>query len=501
MQDRSSLAATVQALAILIATFACGWALMSIEILGGRVLAPNFGSDVFTWGSLISTFLIALSIGYTVGGLLSRRRPRLWMLAFMVMLGGLLILCIAEMKDTVSDHVFDLDLGERLGPLTAAIALFGLPAIVLGMISPYCVRLYTTRLDHVGATAGFLYAVSTVGSTLGTLVTTFFLIPNAGVANIFFITGAVLLGLGSLLAALSGLMRPQAIASLSLLVILGVSPAFCDERVIFQKESPYARVTVVQDGSVRILRFARKGVNTEESRIDVAHPLKQLNEYTALMFDGLLFAPHPRDVLVIGLGGGIVPQTLHSYYPNASIDVVEIDPVVVEAAEHLFSFKPDDRLRVITQDGRVYVKRCARQYDMIFLDAFQGRTIPFHLKTKEFFRELSRVLKPGGVVVSNLHRGPKLYSSERQTYQASFGENYAFAGTASGNLILVSLYENGPQLPKAALIQRATRLQDRHGFIFDLVTQTGKLQERPDWDADATVLTDDYAPVETLNRR
>lgn len=497
---------SAHAAAILTAAFVCGWALMSVEILGGRVLAPNFGSDVFTWGSLISTFLVALSVGYALGGLLSRGRPHLGRLAVLVAVGGLLVLCIAALKDTVSDRIFDMNLGERLGPLATSVALFGLPAVVLGMISPYCVRLYSTRLEHVGATSGFLYAISTVGSTLGTLVTTFFLIPNTGVTRIFVITGAgltalgIMLGIGSWIVPTGSRARVTLTATLALLLFTGASVSAM-ERVIFQKDSPYSRVTVVEEGTVRVMRFARKGVNTEESRLDVRQPLLQLNEYTAMMFTALLFDPQPRDVLVIGLGGGVVPQTLHHYYPNTAIEVIEIDPVVVEAAQKCFLFRPDTRLRAITQDGRVYVKRCTRQYDTIFLDAFQGRTIPFHLKTREFFRELSRIVKPGGVVVSNLHRGPKLYSSERQTYRASFGENYGFAGVASGNLILVSTYGSGPPLPRAALVQRAQRLQAEHGFVFDLPLQTRKLQNVQDWDTSADFLTDDFAPVETLNRR
>jgi spermidine synthase len=491
----------VHAAAILTATFLCGWALMSVEILGGRVLAPNFGSDVFTWGSLISTFLVALSIGYLAGGQLSRGKARLGGLALMVGIGGALVVAVALCKDPVSDRVFAMDLGDRLGPLTASIALFGLPAVVLGMISPYCVRLYSTRLEHVGATSGFLYAVSTVGSTLGTLVTSFFLIPSFGVHEIFVITGSVLIGLAVVLALLTLAGRPRTAVVGLLLGTLLVGPVSARERLIFEKESPYTRVTVVEDGSVRILRFARKGVNTEESRMDVRHPLVQLNEYTAMMFAGLVFDPEPRDVLVVGLGGGVVPETLHAYYPNARIDVVEIDPVVVEAAEKCFLFKPDDRMRVFTQDGRVFTKRAAKRYDLIFLDAFQGRSIPFHLKTREFFRELAAILRPGGVVVSNLHRGPRLYDSERATYALAFGSNYGFAGTASGNLILVSSPSAGPPLPKSVVMSTAARLQARHRFVFDLTAQARKMQERPDWSPDARPLTDDYAPVETLNHR
>lgn len=510
-------------LLVLLAAFSCGWALMSIEILGSRVLDPNFGSGIFTWGSLISTFLVALSLGYLLGGWLSRWKPGLGKLVIIMASAGLLVAAMPAYMDGLSDAIVALDLGDRGGPLLASVCIFGLPAVVLGMVSPYCVRLGSTHIDSVGATSGGLYAISTLGSTAGTLATAFWLIPEMGVRSIFYWTGFGLLGL-SVLVGLAGVIvtalgRRTAVdvptvrqssssvsgvavlaAALTLSLLLLPACVLAAEQIIFQKDSIYSRIIVSQEGSVRVLRSARKGVASEESRMDMKRPLAHLNEYTAVTFAGLAFVPQPRDVLVVGLGAGVIPRTLRHYYPDVSIDTVELDPTVVDVARKYFDFRPDARMVTITSDGRVYVKRCQKQYDIVILDAFQGTTIPFHLKTLEFFQQVKRVVRPGGVVVSNLHRGPRLYSAERQTYQAAFPLNYAFAGSRSGNLILVSTPSMGPKVPGSLLADYARRLQAERRFDFNLVTQVGKLDERCDWDVKAQVLTDDYAPVETLNR-
>jgi spermidine synthase len=486
---------------LLLIAFSCGWVLMSVEILGGRILAPDFGSGVYTWGSLISTFLVALSVGYGAGGWLSKRRPTFAVLAALVLLGGVLVALLPAITGPITEAIFARDLGDRAGPLVASLALFAAPGIVLGMISPFCVQLATASIEHAGQSSGTLYAVSTVGSTLGTLSTTFFLIPSMGVKHILLCDGGALVAI-ALLLWLATAVRGTAVATAVILLVSIVAPlsAQAAERTLVSRESPYARIVVVQDGTQRIMRFARKGILQEESRLDVASPWKMCNEYTAMMFAGVAFT-EPHDVLVVGLGGGILPRHLRHYYPQARIDNVEIDPDVISVAQQFFDFRTDPLMTAVAQDGRVFIKRTPRRYDIVFLDAFNGLEIPFHLKTREFLQEVQRVLKPGGVIVSNLHRGPKLYDSERQTYAAVFPTSYGFAGTRSGNLVLVSVPSGGGSFTAAQLQARAAQLQAQHQFTFDLPAQIRKLDPKPDWNHAATVLTDDYAPVETLNRR
>ena len=176
--------------------FICGAVVMSFEILGSRVLAPNFGSSVFVWGSLISVFLAGLSAGYYLGGWLADRNPSSRKLGLMIIVPGILFLTFPLYSTPVSDWLFVKDLGVRLSPLLASLVLFLLPSIFLGIVSPYTAKLMICSLHTSGKTIGTLYALSTFGSIVGTLVTSFYLITIAG-------TNALIMGQGVILIAIA----------------------------------------------------------------------------------------------------------------------------------------------------------------------------------------------------------------------------------------------------------------------------------------------------------
>lgn len=173
--------------------FMCGALVMSYEILGSRVLAPNFGSSVFVWGSLISVFLAGLSAGYYLGGRVADINPSTRKLAAIIVMPGLLFLAFPLYGGAVCEWVFMKDLGVRLSPLLASIILFFTPAVMLGMVSPYTVKLMICSLHTSGKTVGTLYAISTFGSIVGTLATSFFLITIAGVKFLIMAQGVILL--------------------------------------------------------------------------------------------------------------------------------------------------------------------------------------------------------------------------------------------------------------------------------------------------------------------
>jgi hypothetical protein len=176
--------------------FICGAVVMSFEILGSRVLAPNFGSSVFVWGSLISVFLAGLSAGYYLGGRLADVNPSSRKLGLIVAAPGLLLLAFPLYGPTISDWVFAKDLGVRASPLLASAVLFLIPSVFLGVVSPYTAKLMICSLHTSGKTIGTLYALSTFGSIVGTLVTSFYLVTVAGV-------NALIMGQGALLVALA----------------------------------------------------------------------------------------------------------------------------------------------------------------------------------------------------------------------------------------------------------------------------------------------------------
>lgn len=172
--------------------FVCGALVMSYEILGSRVLAPNFGSSVFVWGSLISVFLAGLSAGYYFGGKIADIAPSTKKLGLIIIFPGVLFLLFPLYGPLISDWIFDLDLGIRMSPLLASIILFFVPSVFLGMVSPYTVKLMMCSLQTSGTTVGTLYALSTFGSIVGTLITSFYLITIAGVKMLIMGQGLVL---------------------------------------------------------------------------------------------------------------------------------------------------------------------------------------------------------------------------------------------------------------------------------------------------------------------
>jgi len=166
-------------LAVLV--FVCGWAVMSLEILGGRILTPFFGSDIYVWGSVIGVFLMSLAIGYFLGGKLSRRFPRPGYLSAVILAAAVSVAILPGFHEKVNNAIFDLWVaesvaGERWACLAAATVLFLVPTTFLGMVAPYAVRLAATEISSVGEKAGMLYAISTVGSVLGCLMTSFYFI-------------------------------------------------------------------------------------------------------------------------------------------------------------------------------------------------------------------------------------------------------------------------------------------------------------------------------------
>jgi len=192
----------LRTIGVTVTVFGCGWILMGLEIVGGRMLAPYFGSGVWVWGSVISVFLAALSVGYFLGGLLSQRFPHGLGLASVIMAAALSLVPVAFWHQILSAWFGDFDLHERWGSLLTATALFFLPSMFLGMVSPYAVRLTTRDLATVGSRAGTLYAISTLGSFLGCLITAFYFILWMGITRILLLYAGGLAAIAVWLLAL-----------------------------------------------------------------------------------------------------------------------------------------------------------------------------------------------------------------------------------------------------------------------------------------------------------
>ncbi|MBN1443400.1 MAG: fused MFS/spermidine synthase, partial [Planctomycetes bacterium] len=191
--------------------------------------------------------------------------------------------------------------------------------------------------------------------------------------------------------------------------------------------------------------------------------------YAQAMNIGLAFAEAPKRALIIGLGGGSIPMFLHKHYPKMQIDVVDIDPEVVTVAKQFFGFYEDEFLKAHVEDGRKFIERCKKPYDMILLDAYGKDSIPRSLVTREFFQAVRRALSPRGVLVGNVwsRDSNPLYDSVVRTYQDVFAELYIFDVRSSGNKIFIALpYQL--KVRSGDLARKAGEISKQKGFRFDL---------------------------------
>jgi spermidine synthase len=531
-------ASTRQVAAIGVAVFVSGAVLLGLEITASRVLAPFFGNSLYVWGALIGVVLTGLAIGYWVGGALADRIPATELLLSVMALAGGLVLAIPYVDDQILEAILRWDPGPRLDPLLSAVALFGLPSIVFAAVTPIAVRLVARSVERAGTTAGRLFAISTAGSIAGTFATAFFLIPEFGTNQLLALSAtamfvaivvvavvervplAVALGLAAAVAAgtASVSLAPDQGGTLSGLAAQNWSPVYRlrgeqtggvdlaaeGAKVVFTKDSRYHRVAVVDDAGSRFLRFD----SSFQSGMYIRRPFATRFEYTDYFELALAYRPAARDLLFVGLGGGSAHKRLWRDFPQLRIQTVEIDPVVRDVAYRYFSLPRSPRLSVDVQDGRQYLLRHERRWDVIAVDAYYSDSIPFHLATQEFLELVRSRLRPGGILVTNLIgalRGldSKLFRSFYRTYRSVFPTVLVHPVVLPGetatdlrNVIVVAT--DGAAPDKAFLQSRWRALRRRFPQAVDLGKAIANRRDGTFPVGDVPTLTDDYAPTDAL---
>jgi spermidine synthase len=266
------------------------------------------------------------------------------------------------------------------------------------------------------------------------------------------------------------------------------------EKTLYKKQSAYTAITVTEDDrGLRTLWFEDEG---RQSVVKVGDPDHVDLPYTRVMPVGLALVENPRRVLVVGLGGGTIPMLLHKHYPKITIDVVDIDPDVIDVARRFFGFKEDATLRAYADDGRRFIEKCRNPYDIIFLDAYGSGSIPYHLATREVLRAVGKALTPQGVVVGNIwsRSSNRLHDSMVRTYQDVFDELFILNVENAGNEILVGLPRR-QQVDQNVLARRAKRVSIEHKLRFNLGEAVEYGFRRPsDEESRASVLIDKEKP-------
>ena len=276
-----------------------------------------------------------------------------------------------------------------------------------------------------------------------------------------------------------------------------------DARIIHRERSLYSTILVDERGSTLCLQFSVRKDQRNQTCMDRNDPQKMVFPYARMMMLGLLLVPDPERILIVGLGGGTLPTALHELYPEALIDVAEIDPAVKTVAETYFGFSENEQVRVYLQDGRVFTKRAIireNRYDLIMLDAFNGDYIPEHLMTTEYIEENRSLLTDNGVLAANTFAISRLYDHESTTYQAVFDEFFNVRSKTSANRVILATRGELPDLQALALVARqlGPRLLPYdirvNEYLMGFTTE-------PDWDEQARILTDQYAPANLLSNQ
>jgi spermidine synthase len=384
--------------------FCAGAGSLATEIAAARLLAPYFGASTVVWANVIGLVLAALSLGYWLGGRLADRRPEPRLLGLIVVSAALLIAVVTFLSrpllDLTVEGLDEVSTGAVIGSFFAVLLLFAPPVTLLGMVTPFAIRLSLSEVADAGAVAGRLYALSTIGSLLGTFLSALVTIPLIGTQRTLLLSAALIALPGSLLLGRRWLLAPAAITAVLLLPPGAIKP---QSGLIHEDESLYQYIQVIERDDVRRL-YLNEGI--------AVHSVWRQNELlTGGVWDTFLTIPpllgrQPERVAVLGNAGGTTARAFGRFYPETRIDGVELDGAVSKVGRKYFGMDDNPRLDVHTADARPFLRRADAEYDLIVVDAYRPPYVPFYLATREFFELTRERLAPGGAIALNVATTP-----------------------------------------------------------------------------------------------
>jgi predicted membrane-bound spermidine synthase len=399
--------------------FTVGTGSLGAEIAAVRLLAPYFGASTIVWANTIGIVLVALSVGYWLGGRLADRHPNMRSLCMTALAAAVLLAAVPFVADPLLDVAVDaldeISAGAFVGSLLAVLVLVAIPVLLLGTVSPWAIRLGVQSVEEAGTVAGRLYALSTAGSLVGTLLSALLLIPLVGTRRTFLI-----FALAIAIVAVLGLrpVRRWALAPALIAVLIalpvGTLKAKTENggRVIHEAETEYQYARVVEyDDGTRTLELnegqAQHSICEAECDAGPRGPRNPSSVLTRNVWDGHLvdhFAGRseaPRRVAILGNAAGTTSRAYEEFFPSTRVDGVEIDSELSEIGRRWFDMN-NPRLHLYHEDARPFLRRIDARYDVISVDAYRQPYIPFYLTTVEFFETVRDRLAPGGVLIVNV---------------------------------------------------------------------------------------------------
>lgn len=447
-----------------------GWTTLAGEIAMARLVAPVWGSGTVVWSFVIAIVLLALALGYWIGGRVADRHPSRRALALWLLPGIILLIAQPLLGKLLLDSVGGFILFVLLGSL----AFF-----FMGAATPWSLRLLEQGPEHAGEIAGKLFAFSTVGSFFGTIGSALIMLPLLGTADTFFLLGAI-----SLLALLLLEVRVAPLLLLPVLLFIFWNPSSSEKNILWEGESAEQHLRVREIEGVRILQL--------DDGKDIQSVWRPGTKLSGDLWDGPLFLwaagerQSPGSLLVLGNGAGTTASAWKHFYSQPVLGV-ELDPKVTELARKYFGLREDNLLGVRHGDARRVLRSESRRWSTIFLDAYDANHIPFQLLTQEFFLELAERLEPDGILLVNLQPRGDLLEVLGSTSRAAFPEGALWRFSRGNIWVLLSkeklsgekIEERLSQIPKALWSEAKEASQDIENLP----------RQGPIW-------TDDLAPAE-----
>ncbi|MFC1751593.1 fused MFS/spermidine synthase [Patescibacteria group bacterium] len=479
-----------------ITVFFCGAVVMMFEIVGSRVIAPYLGSSIFVWTSLIGVILGGLAVGYWIGGKIADKNPTKDILSFVVVVASFCLLTTIMIQEPFMMIFYQEPFfGIRLSAVIASLVLFFPTSVLLGMVAPYAVKLKVSSIQTSGSTVGSLYAISTVGSIVGTFLAGFFLIPTLGTTNILVLLSATL-------AIVSIALQPKFITNMKVfvliflviyLVVTSFFYNFINSKSVIDVDTEYSRVWIFDHNDARTGREMRSMVINNENSSGMFLDSDELASIYAKYYDlAKHFNPEFKSSLLLGGAGYSYPKYFLSKYPDATMDVVEIDSGLTELAEKYFGLKRNPRLTIYHEDGRTYLNRTQKKYDIIYGDAYKSfHSLPYQLTTREAVQRQYDILNDNGVVLVNIIStlaggGSKFLRAEYATFAEVFPQVYLFK---VGN-------EQDIKVQNVSLIALKSKdIANLESSNPEFESLLNSIIER-ELVFDMPVLTDDHAPVD-----
>ncbi len=508
-----------------LAVFASGMTTLAIELSASRLLGNIFGTSNLVWANVIGLILIYLTAGYFIGGWLADRSPRYVTLYRLITWGafvsGLVPLIARPVLSAAGQAVFGFEAGVALGSFVSVLVLFSVPVTLLGCVSPFAIRLAMHEVTDSGQTAGRMYAISTLGSILGTFLPVLYLIPEAGTTRTFLYFAEALMLVGLLGLALQNWRNalqlawmPLVVLALNLLTLNGPQrPPPAGMTLLYDKDSAYNYIQVVElqkavgrfpEGTRILLLNEGQGFHSVWHPGDVFYGGTWDMFLAAPFFNAPPYGPqNVKSLCIVGLAGGtIARQYTDVFGASVQIDGIEIDPAVVDVGRRYFDMN-EPNLNVIVEDGRLALHRSAKRYNVIGIDAYRVPYVPWNLTTVEFFQDVRDHLTPDGVAVINVSRTVNLVNGKQDrrlveamthTMQQVFPSVHTIDVPNSFNTILVgtvsrtdaaNLAANRRSLPPNSPPLLTTALDTASKSMGATV-------------ASNVLFTDDRAPVETI---